>query len=117
MPLSVQDKVAGLVVARLGTNMIPPRTAEADAPDIAALLDRYPLGGLILFNGRWPETRQTLLDLQSHSDQGLLVMSDLERGLGQQMAGASLFPHLGAFGALGGEASSAVREFARITAE
>ena len=115
MPLSLREKVAGLVVARLGSNMVPPRTAEADAAAVAALLDRYPIGGLLLFNGRWPETRQTLLDLQGRSDRGLLVMTDMERGLGQQVAGASVFPHLMAFGALGGgaEAQAAVRDFAR----
>ena len=115
MPLSLREKVAGLVVARLGSNMVPPRTAEEDAAAVAALLDRHPLGGLILFNGRWPETRRTLLDLQARSDRGLLVMTDMERGLGQQVAGATVYPHLMAFGALGGgaEAQAAVRDFAR----
>ncbi len=119
MPLSLREKAAGLVVARLGSNMIPPRTAEQDAEAVAALLDRHPVGGLILFNGRWPETRRTLLDLQARSDRGLLVMTDMERGLGQQVAGATLFPHLMAFGALGGgaETEAVVRDFARIGAE
>jgi beta-glucosidase-like glycosyl hydrolase len=117
MSLSLREKVAGLVVARLGSNMIPPRSAEDDADTVAALLDRYPVGGLILFNGRWPETRQTLIDLQARSDRGLLVMTDMERGLGQQVAGATVFPHLMAFGALGGghEAETAVRDFARMS--
>ncbi|HLT47359.1 MAG TPA: glycoside hydrolase family 3 N-terminal domain-containing protein [Rubricoccaceae bacterium] len=116
MPQSLREKVAGLVVARLGSNMIPPRTAEEDAAAVADLLDRHPIGGLILFNGRWPETRRTLLDLQARSDRGLLVMTDMERGLGQQVAGATVFPHLMAFGALGGgeEAQAAVRDFARM---
>jgi beta-glucosidase-like glycosyl hydrolase len=115
MPLALREKVAGLVVARLGSNMVPPRTAEEDAEAVAALLDRCPVGGLILFNGRWPETHQTLLDLQARSDRGLLVMTDMERGLGQQVAGATVYPHLMAFGALGGghDVEAAVRDFAR----
>lgn len=119
MPLSLHDKVASLLVARLGSNMIPPRTADEDADAVAALLDQYPIGGLILFNGRWPSTRRTLMRLQERSERGLLVMTDMERGLGQQVQGATLFPHLMAFGALGGGADSdaAVREFARIGAE
>ena len=116
MPLTLREKVAGLFVARLGSNMKPPRTAEEDAAAVAALLDRHPVGGLILFNGRWPETRQTLLDLQARSERGLLVMTDMERGLGQQVEGATVFPHLMAFGALGGgaDATAAVRDFARM---
>jgi len=98
--------------------MVPPRTAEDDAPAVAALLDRHPVGGLILFNGRWPTTRETLLDLQRKSDAGLLVMTDMERGLGQQVhpppdGGPTVFPHLRAFGAMpDDEAEAAVRAFA-----
>lgn len=114
MPLTLREKAAGLVVARLGSNMLPPRTAEDDAAAVAALLDRHPVGGLVLFNGRWPGTRGTLRDLQARSARGLLVMSDMERGLGQQVAGATVFPHLMAFGALGGGAADAVRDFARM---
>ncbi|MDX1439951.1 MAG: glycoside hydrolase family 3 N-terminal domain-containing protein, partial [Rubricoccaceae bacterium] len=110
------QKVSGLVVARLGSNMTPPRRAEEDAQAVSNLLEEYPIGGILLFNGRWPETRETLKLLQSKSDRDLLVMTDMERGLGQQIAGATLFPHLAAFGSLGEEAGSAVREFARAGA-
>ncbi len=97
--------------------MLPPRAAEEDATDVAALLDRLPFAGLILFNGRWPDTRDTLASLQLHSDAGLLVATDMERGLGQQVAGATVFPHLMAFGRLEhrrgpAAAAEAVREFA-----
>ena len=114
---SLQDKVAGLIILRLGSNMVPPRTAEDDAEAVKALLDLHPFGGLILFNGRRPETRQTLLDLQLKSDRGLLVMADMERGIGQQVAGATVFPHLRAFGEMGDGDEAAVRELARIGAQ
>lgn len=94
--------------------MIPPRRAEADAAEVRALLERHPIGGLILFNGTWPVTRETLAGLQSAATQPLLVMTDMERGLGQQVAGATLFPHLRAFGEIGDEAL--VEEFARASA-
>ncbi|HLA62917.1 MAG TPA: glycoside hydrolase family 3 N-terminal domain-containing protein [Rhodothermales bacterium] len=103
-------KAAGLVVLRLGSNMLPPRPAEADEPAVAALLDELPFAGLILFNGRWPETRDTLARLQAHSEAGLLVTTDMERGLGQQVAGATVFPHLMAYGEAGD--LDAVRAFA-----
>ena len=58
-----------------------------------------------------------LFDLQRKSDRGLLVMTDMEHGLGQQVAGATVFPHLRAFGELGDGGEAAVREFARIGAQ
>ena len=117
MATSIREKIAGLIILRLGSNMVPPRSAEEDAQAVKALLDRHSFGGLILFNGRWPETRQTLTDLQRRSGHGLLVMTDMERGLGQQVAGATVFPHLRAFGELGNGGEAAVREFARIGAQ
>ena len=97
--MSPRDQAAGLLIVRLGSNMTPPRAAEADADAVAALMDRWPIGGLILFNGSWPETRATLARLQARSDAGLLVTTDMERGLGQQVAGASTHPHLAALAA------------------
>lgn len=95
--------------------MKPPRRAEEDAAVVHALLDRYPIGGVILFNGTWPETRATLVGLQQRASRPLLVMADMERGLGQQVAGATTFPHAAAFGALD-EAEEMVERFARASA-
>ena len=117
--MTPREKAAGLLVVRLGSNMHPPRHAEADADAVAALLDRWPVGGLILFNGRWPETRATLGRLQARSDAGLLVGTDMERGLGQQVAGATTHPHLAALAAAvaSGRADAAlVREIAEQSA-
>ncbi len=111
----LRHKAAGLLVVRLGSNMKPPRRAEEDALGVKALLGRYPLGGVILFNGSWPETRDTLLDLQRAALQPLLVMTDMERGLGQQVAGATTFPHARAFSALD-EAEEMTEQFARVSA-
>ncbi len=116
----LRRKAAGLLIVRLGSNMQPPRRAEDDAAAVKALLARYPLGGVILFNGAWPETRATLLDLQRAALRGepsrpLLVMTDMERGLGQQVAGATTFPHARAFAALD-EAEAMTERFARTSA-
>lgn len=108
--MTLRDAVAGLLVVRLGNNLPPAVTASEAADDVARLLDRHPVGGLILFNGRWPETRDALVRLQSHSDRGLLVTTDMERGLGQQVAGATLYPHSAAWAQLGD--ADAVRTFA-----
>ena len=111
--MTPREKAAGLLVVRLGNNLPPARTADADADAVARLLDRHPVGGLILFNGRWPETRATLARLQTHSDAGLLVTTDMERGFGQQAVGATVYPHAGAFARMPDpDAEQAVREMA-----
>lgn len=113
----LREKVSRLVVARIGSNMVPPRTVDEDAETVAQLLEKYPIGGLVVFNGRWPETTEALRRLQALSDDGLLVMTDMERGVGQQIAGATTFPHLTAFGSLErDEAITAVSGFASISA-
>ena len=112
---SLADLAASLVIVRMGSNMSPPRHAADDADAVATLLDRHPLGGVLMFNGRWPETRDALTRLQAHSDAGLLVTTDMERGLGQQVRGGTVFPHQEAFGQL--DDLDATRDFARISAQ
>ena len=111
MPLSLEDKAAGLLVVRLGNNLPPAVTASEQEDEVAALLDRYAIGGLILFNGQWPATRDTLTRLQARSDRGLIVTTDMERGFGQQVVGGTVYPHAEAFSQAADAAT--VREFAR----
>ncbi|MEO0557320.1 MAG: glycoside hydrolase family 3 N-terminal domain-containing protein [Bacteroidota bacterium] len=113
--MSLADLAARLIVVRMGSNMSPPRYAAEDADRIAAMLDRHPLGGVLMFNGRWPDTRDALIRLQSHSDHGLLVTTDMERGLGQQVRGGTIYPHQAAFGHA--DDLEATRAFARQSAE
>ena len=115
MPLSLEDKAAGLLIVRLGNNLPPAVTASEQEAEVADLLDRLPIGGLILFNGRWPDTRDTLSRLQAKSERGLIVTTDMERGFGQQVIGGTVYPHAEAFG----EAADAetVRTFARQASE
>ena len=109
--MTLEDKAAGLLIVRLGNNLPPAVTASDAEGGVAALLDRYAVGGLILFNGRWPDTRDTLARLQARSERGLIVTTDMERGFGQQVVGGTVYPHAAAWGRLGDP--DAVREFAR----
>jgi beta-N-acetylhexosaminidase len=80
-------------------------------PDTAELLDpavwqrvvddqaRFHFGGYIVFRGDWRTTPPLLEELQDLSEMPLLFGSDLERGAGQQFAGATDFPHGMALGA------------------
>jgi beta-glucosidase-like glycosyl hydrolase len=116
-PTSLYEKACQLIFARLGTNLPPTSTAEDDIERVEALLERCPVGGLILFNSQWPGARKSLARAQGASPYPLLVGADIERGIGQEVRGATQFPHAMAFGALpDGEAEALVEESAKVTA-
>ncbi len=50
------------------------------------------VAGFIVFGGELKTLRRYLADLQSCSELPLIIASDLERGLGQQVKGGTLFP-------------------------
>lgn len=114
-PATLFEQAAQLVMVRLGSNLPPPVPAEADAGRVAALLERYPLGGLVLFHGDRATTPGTLARLQARSRFPLLVAADIERGAGQQLRGATVFPHAMAFDAPGVTADD-LTATARVTA-
>ena len=120
LPASLRERAAGLLIARLGNNLPPEVTAEEAAGEVSELLDELPIGGVIVFNGRLPETADALHRLQQKSDRGLLVTTDMERGLGQQVRGengGTLYPHAAAFAMMDDpEAEAAVRDFAEQSA-
>ncbi len=115
-PKTLREKLAQLMYVRIGSNLPPVRAADEDATKIERILETCPIGGLLLFNGRRHDTPSTLDRLQEVSDVPLLVAADIERGVGQQMRGFSIFPHAMAFSALD-EAEKRVYEFALITAK
>lgn len=98
--LSLRDKLAQLLFVRIGSNLPPIRTVEEDQQRILALIEECPIGGLLLFNGGI-ETKSALEELQEASTYPLLVAADMERGVGQQIRGYTIFPHAMAFEKLG----------------
>src|SRR4051812_9885231 len=113
--LSLRDTIAQLIFVRIGSNMPPVRIAEADELRVAQLLEECPFGGLLLFNGG-TDTRQTLDRLQQRVAVPLLIAADIERGVGQQVKGFTLFPHAMAFDKLGADGLTAVADFVRMLA-
>ena len=109
----LRTKAAQVVFPRLGSNMPPPVRVTEDIDRFRPLQQKYQFGGLVLFNGSVAETPGILAELQQTASRPLLVASDIERGAGQQIAGATLFPHARACAIAGREA---VANFARITA-
>lgn len=115
-PKALRDKIAQLIFPRIGSNMMPSISVEEDAVRIEELMDDYAIGGLCLFNGDRIRTPQTLARLQSRAAYPLLVATDMERGLGQQLKGATVFPHAMAFQATGDEAEELLEASARAAA-
>lgn len=117
VPASLSEKAAQLLFPRIGSNMRPSVSVEDDALRVEHLLAECSVGGLVLFNGDASRTPDTLAHLQSLSAFPILVATDMERGLGQQLKGATIFPHAFAFDVLGEEAEAAVEECAHISAQ
>ncbi len=109
--LTLREKLAQLIFVRIGSNLPPIRMVEEDEERVARLLEDCPVGGLLLFNGG-SRPRESLDRLQKLSAVPLLVAADIERGVGQQVNGYTLFPHAMAFEQLASEAAAVVAEFA-----
>ncbi len=86
--LSVQKMLLQRVIPRLEGG----RLGERDYFNDILKLVRAGVGGFILFGGDFWEVRQTLPKLQAKAEIPLLFMSDMEKGAGQQLKGATVFP-------------------------
>ena len=115
-PDGLRERAAQLLMVRLGSNVPPPVAAEADLDRVRALLPDCPVGGLIVFRGHAPGLRTALGELQAASEIPLLVGSDLERGMGQQVEGGTRFPHAMAIGNAP-DPKDAAERLARCTAQ
>ncbi len=99
--LSLEDKVAQMIGCRYSGEFLP-----ADGDQLAylkRLVSKHKIGGLAIFLGEAYETAILNNALQSASDVPLLMGSDLERGAGNQISGATLFPTIMGLGASGRE--------------
>ncbi len=85
---SLRHDVAQMVMPRLNGTDLEDAGYRAQ---IEALIGEG-IGGFILFGGDRENTPQRLRELQSRADTPLLIASDVERGLGQQLAGGTRFP-------------------------
>lgn len=86
---------------------------EASRPVLEEGL-RLGVGGFILFGGEEDAVRALTKELRQRSTVPLLIGADLERGAGQQFAGATGLPPLAAIASLGDV--DALRRAARLTA-
>jgi beta-glucosidase-like glycosyl hydrolase len=87
--MTLRQEVAQMVMPRLDGDMLgDPRSVV----QMQSLVQEG-IGGFILFGGSVQHTPGHLQELQSTSSTPLLIASDVERGLGQQLAGGTRFPN------------------------
>ncbi|RMG00354.1 MAG: hypothetical protein D6726_11390, partial [Nitrospirae bacterium] len=77
-----------LIVARLDGEEVE----EPEYMDYLTSLVREGVGGFIIFGGSLESVRRSVAQLQSISKVPLFIASDIERGVGQQLRGATRFP-------------------------
>jgi beta-glucosidase-like glycosyl hydrolase len=95
-----KEKIGAMTIRSLRQDvaqMVMPRIEGDKLDDPRQLLPLQGLikdgiGGFILFGGSVARTPGRLQELQSFAEIPLLITSDVERGLGQQLAGGTRFP-------------------------
>lgn len=97
--MDIRRKAARLVMPALSS-----RDGDDSADEYHRMRDEVVsegVGGCIVFGGNVDSVAEMLAALSEESPHPLLVGSDLERGLGQQLEGGTLFPCQMALGACG----------------
>jgi len=111
--MSLEEKVGQMIACRYTGGFF-----NDDSDYMAGLKDlivNHKIGGLIIFLGEAYETAHLNNALQGLAKIPLLIASDLERGAGNQITGATLFPTLMALGAANSE--ELAYKMGRVTAE
>jgi beta-glucosidase-like glycosyl hydrolase len=84
--MDTRKKIAQLIIARLDGNAINRKFRYYES------LVKKGIGGFIVFGGSAAEIKKGIKNLQDAAEFPLFIASDLEQGLGQQVAGGTLFP-------------------------
>jgi beta-N-acetylhexosaminidase len=99
--MTLEEKIGQMVAWQYSGNFV---NRDSDyIKELESLVIIHKIGGLILFGGNVYETSHLTNYLQSKSQIPLLIASDFERGAGNQITGATLFPPLMAIGAANSE--------------
>jgi beta-N-acetylhexosaminidase len=99
--MTLEEKVGQLIACRYTGRFI--NMDSEYVGDLKKLIVEQKVGGLILFAGDVYETAHLTNSLQEKAKIPLLIASDLERGLGNQIDGATLFPPVMSLGATDSE--------------
>jgi len=111
--MTVEEKIGQMISCRFSGHFY---NLESPAVKrLESLVEEQKIGGLIIFGGEAFESAYLINKLQEKSDLPLLISSDLERGLGNQIDGATLFPPLMSIGAAGSQ--ELAYQMGEVTAE
>ncbi len=88
--LDLKQKIAQLIMVRINGKFY--NSESYYKRNLKRWISEDGVGGIIAFTGSIHGTFYNIKDFQNWADIPLLVASDLERGLGQMMNGATLFP-------------------------
>ena len=111
--MSLKEKVGQMICCRYTGEFFNSR--DAYLRNLIELTVREKVGGFILFSGDVYATAYLTNSLQSAAEIPLLISSDLERGLGNQIEGATLFPPLMSIGAA--DSNELAYQMGKITAQ
>lgn len=84
----IEKKLYQLIIGRMDGYEI----TNPEYQDKISCLVRNGIGGFVLFGGLRDEVRRFIMRLQALSEHPLLIASDIERGVGQQVQGSTVFP-------------------------
>jgi len=87
--LTLRQEVAQMVMPRLDGMKLDDSRYLSKVQELI----QAGIGGFILFGGTFERTPYHLREVQSLAEIPLLIASDVERGLGQQLAGGTRFPN------------------------
>jgi len=95
--MTLEEKIGQMIACRYSGHFV---NRDSDYLEkLKPLIVNRKIGGLILFGGEVYETAYLTNTAQEMSEIPLLIASDFERGVGNQISGATLFPPLMAVGA------------------
>jgi beta-N-acetylhexosaminidase len=99
--MTLEEKIGQMVACRYSGHFVNRNTE--DFRNLRNLIVDQKIGGLIIFGGEVYETAILTNTLQKLAEIPLLIASDFERGTGNQIDGATLFPPLMSLGAANSE--------------
>ena len=86
--LNLEKKLYQLIISRLEGNSISSVSYQEHIIDLV----KKGIGGFIVFGGEMDEVKSFIHSIQAMSEEILFIASDIERGAGQQLGGATGFP-------------------------
>lgn len=84
----LERKILSIIIARLDGD----RISEKSYAQYIERLVKDGIGGFVLFGGDYEEVKKFLAHLQNIASEYLIIASDIERGVGQQIKGRTLIP-------------------------